>query len=77
MYGRKRYGRDIKPVEQPIVPALPNNSDPTFICAKCKTVKNMSLGYADITFTAINNKTKPRYRICHYCIDLLTIWMKV
>lgn len=77
MYGgKRRYGRTNKSVEQPIVPVLSNNSEPTFICSHCKAIRNVSLGYADIIFNTINNISKPCYRVCYYCFDALTTWIK-
>lgn len=73
MYGKRRYGRINKSVEQPIVA---NNSEPTFICPKCHSIRNQSLGYADITYNKINIPAKLNFRVCYYCLEALTAWIK-
>ena len=77
MYGNRKYGKQSKPVEQPEVkPTIDSNSQPTFLCIKCKSIRNQSLGYADIIFITINNISKPCYRVCYYCFEALTNWIK-
>lgn len=71
MYGKRLYGRklpnDLPPAVQP--------SQPTFLCIKCKAVKQQSIGFTDLSVME-NGKVKILGRICHTCVILLETWVK-
>ena len=73
-YGSRKYGKTSKPVEQlQTIPAL--NSTPTFVCSKCKQVRQLPPGHIDV-FITVENKTKMGYKICWGCSVLLETWIK-
>lgn len=73
MYGHKRYGKTIKPKEL-IVPTIDSTS-PTFICSKCKQIRQLAPGYTELLLT-VENRTKMVYKICWGCSVLLEEWIK-
>ena len=48
MYGKRKYGRQDKSIEQSI-----DNSVPTFICSRCKKIYNQS-GMIELTWNKGN-----------------------
>jgi hypothetical protein len=70
MYGKKRYGRVNKPIEQPV-----DNSIPTFFCEHCKQIKTINMPHIEIT--ALDNGKLFMYtKMCKGCSELLVKWMR-
>jgi hypothetical protein len=72
MYGNHKYNRKTL-INLPQV--VHDSNVPTFVCSKCKTIKQLSSQYSDINLT-LSNKTIACYRICEGCFSQLTTWMK-
>lgn len=67
-YGRRRYGRTVRPVTPP-----DPSSVPTFICSHCGKVKIQS--EKTVTLTAVkNNSVFLSGRICEDCGKLFQEW---
>lgn len=71
MYGRRSYNKSIKPVEQPKV----NNSIPTYICGKCKVVKNLSVPFSELSLIE-NTKLIVYTKVCGSCTELIKTWIR-
>lgn len=69
-YGKRRYGKVNKQVEQPV-----DNSLPTYQCGKCKDLKTSNIPFAELSL--IENKQSIYYtKLCGSCAILLTTWLK-
>ncbi len=71
MYGGKRkYGRNNKPTEQPV-----DNSTPTYMCGRCNKIKLLNEDCIEIT--ALEKGTMFMYtRLCACCATMLQTWIK-
>lgn len=72
MYGGKRKYGTKKAVAIPS--PVPVEAQPTFICSKCKQLKNQKDGYLDIPIVELGRVTKI-FRICNTCVLLLKMWV--
>jgi hypothetical protein len=72
MYGRKKYRSLSKSIE---AVSQVDNSVPTFICSKCKQIRQSPPGHIDVLIT-VANKTNLGYKVCWGCSVLLETWMK-
>ena len=71
MYGKRKYGRTEKPVEQPV----DNSSVPNFLCTHCRQVKMINTPHIELT--ALENGVLFMYtKMCKDCSDLLVRWLK-
>jgi hypothetical protein len=71
MYGKRKYGRLEKSVEQP---AVDPTSEPNFICAKCRKIYRMA-NLVELTWVK-GNINFMYTRLCCDCTELLKTWIK-
>lgn len=71
MYGKQQYGKIKNP------PAFPidSNSEPTYMCEHCHTIKLFNKDCIEIT--ALEKGTMFMYtRLCTCCATMLQTWIK-
>jgi len=72
MYGKKKFRPISKPIEQ--VPVV-NNSNPTFICGKCKALRVTNNSFSELSLLE-NSKLICYTKLCGPCTELLKTWIK-
>jgi hypothetical protein len=71
MYGRKKYQRVNKPIEQPAV----DSSIPTYQCGRCKVLRTINTPFSELSL--LENKQSICYtKLCQCCTELLKAWIK-
>jgi hypothetical protein len=74
-YGRRKYGRLNKPIEQPAEVVVDNSSIPTFVCPHCGLIKAINTPYVELSALE-NGKIFIYTKMCGSCAELLKAWLR-